>query len=113
MPEQTDETAAFAVLNNSKNIDRAKAILMARRYPIGLFFALGIGSFLIITGIPKAGDPHWIKAILSGSVLLVLIGLIEQLFANRRLEAAIQLLLSHQQKLHSYPGPETPSNFSA
>ena len=108
MSEQISEIEASMLLRNANDIGKAKDILSKSKYPKGaatLITAVGVG--LAIYTIGELQGSLLIKAIIGGA-LCGLIGVsVEQWSVRRRLEAAIQLVLSHEAKMSSQPSGGT------
>lgn len=104
MPYQISEIEASLLLRNAKDIGKAKEILSKSRYPKGAAAVItGVGSGLVVYAVGDLQSSLLIKAIISGSVCGLLGICIEQWSVRRRLEAAIQLVLSHEERMNSQP----------
>ena len=114
MPEQISEIEASLLLRNSKDIGKAKEILSKSKYPKGAATAItAIGSGLTVYAIADLQGSLLIKAIIGGSLGGLLGVFVEQWSVRRRLEAAIQLVISHEERMNSQPSGAARSEASA
>ena len=104
MAEQISEIEASLLLQNCKDIGKAKDILSKSRYPKGAATVItAVGSGLIVYVIGELQGSLLIKAIMGGSLCGLIGVFVEQWSVRRRLEAAIQLVLSHEMRMNSQP----------
>ena len=103
MAEQISEIEASLLLQNCKDIGKAKDILSKSRYPKGAATITAVGSGLIVYALGELQGSLLVKAIIGGSLCGLIGVFVEQWSVRRRLEAAIQLVLSHEMRMNSHP----------
>jgi energy-converting hydrogenase Eha subunit A len=107
MPEQIGEIEASLLLRNVKDIGKAKKILSESKYPKFASFviptvAVGLTPY-VTDGLQGS---IWLKATIIGTFCGLLGAIVEQWSVRRRLEAAIQLLLSYEERMNSQQNGE-------
>ncbi|BAL97616.1 hypothetical protein [Rubrivivax gelatinosus] len=101
MTNKIGEMEAALVFRKAQEIGKARDALLEPKYPRlinGL--ATGLGCGLVIYAMDSVQASLLFKVIFSGTSVGLLGVLVEQWSIRKRLEASIQLLLSHDERLN-------------
>lgn len=111
--EQTSNAAASAISNGSDRIGKAKAVFesaqVSDRRNASEWCYTRPHHIRIL---PRLENTFWMKGIVGACLANVLSALVEQWFVRERAQAAIQLLLNHEEKINSHHGLSTQSDYS-